>query len=85
VLLEQDMKGAPPAVVTAGLLDTFCEESVAYGHRLADSGVKVSITRYPRLPHGYLTHGSLPREHRSQLAHDATMDTLRKVRDLVRS
>jgi acetyl esterase len=85
VLLREDMKGAPPAVITVGVLDTFCEESVAYGHRLADSRVKVSITRYPRLPHGYLTHASLPREHRSQLAYEASMHTLGKVRDLARS
>lgn len=83
VLLATDLKGAPPAVITAGVLDTFCEESVAYGHRLADSGIKVSITRYPRLPHGYLTHVSLPREQRSQLAYEATMDTLHKVRRLL--
>jgi Esterase/lipase len=85
VLLQEDMKGAPPAVITAGVLDTFCEESRAYGHRLADSGVKASITRYPRLPHGYLTHVSLPREHRSQLAYEASMHTLGKVRELARS
>ncbi|BBZ15451.1 hypothetical protein BST20_06240 [Mycobacterium branderi] len=85
VLLESDVRDAPPALIAAGVLDTFCEESVAYGHRLADSGVKVSIRCYHRLTHGYISHGWMPEGHRSQRAHDAAMDTLRKVKQLAYS
>jgi acetyl esterase len=85
ILLESDMQSAPPALIAAGLLDTFCEESIAYGHRLADSGVKVSIRRYPRVTHGFISHGWMPRSHRSQRAYDATMDTLQKVKQLIQT
>lgn len=85
VLLEPDMASAPPALIAAGVLDTFCEECVAYGHALADSGIKVQITEYPRLTHGYMSHGYLPPANRSTLAYKASMETLANVKTLAYS
>ena len=85
VLLETNMRSAPPALITAGMLDTFCEECVAYGHKLSDSGVKVQISEYPRLTHGYTAHGWMPPSTRSQLAHRACMETLANVKMLAYS
>jgi acetyl esterase len=85
VLLDTNMASAPPALITAGTLDTFCEECVAYGHKLSDSGVKVQISEYPRLTHGYTAHGWMPSSNRSQLACGACMETLANVRVLAYS
>lgn len=85
VLLETNMASAPPALIAAGVLDTFCEECVAYGHALSDSGVKVQINEYPRLTHGYISHGYLPPDTRSTLAYQASMETLANVRSLAYS
>lgn len=82
VLLETDMASAPPALIAAGMLDTFCEECVVYGHLLADSRVKVHISEYPRLTHGYTSHGYLLPNNRSRLAYEASMETLANVRTL---
>jgi acetyl esterase len=85
VLLEADLRKAPPAVIAAGMLDTYCAECRTYGHRLLESGVKAVVSEYPRLTNGFITHGWWPEGHRSQLAFDATMDTLGKVKDLAYS
>jgi acetyl esterase/lipase len=85
VLLDTNMASAPAALITAGTPDTFCEECVAYGHQLSDSGVKVQISEYPRLTHGYTAHGWMPSRNRTQLAYRACMDTLANVRVLAYS
>ena len=85
VLLDTNMASAPPALITAGMLDTFCEECVAYGHKLSDCGVKVQISEYPRLTHGYTAHGWMLASTRSQLAHRAAMETLANVKMLAYS
>jgi len=85
VLLETDMASAPPALIAAGMLDTFCQECVAYGRALADNGVKVQVSEYPRLTHGYTSHGYMPPNNRSQLAYTASMETLANVRTLAYS
>jgi acetyl esterase len=82
ILFERDLRTAPPAFICAGLLDTFCAEGTAYGRNLADSGVKVQVREYPRLTHGFLAHGWLPPGNRSELAYEATMETLREVKRL---
>lgn len=85
VLLETELASVAPAVIAAGVLDTFAEECVSYGHKLADSGVKVQTLEYPRLTHGYLAHGWLSPSRRSTLAHEAAMETLDNVKLLAHS
>lgn len=85
VLLETDLGSAPPALIAAGTLDTYNEECVRYGHNLADSGVKVQIREYPRLTHGYTSHGYLPWSRRSQLAYRASLETLADAKALAYS
>jgi acetyl esterase len=82
--LATDLKGAPPALIAAGALDTLDEECVAYGRRLRDSGVPTRVTEYPRLTHGYIQHGWLPEGTRSTRAYQATVQSCADVKKLLR-
>jgi acetyl esterase len=81
--LAGDLKDAPPALITAGMLDTLDEECVAYGRHLQDSGVPALIRSYPRLTHGYFSYGWNDAVG-SAWAREAAADTTANVRRLVR-
>ena len=49
-----DLSGLAPAVVVVGGHDPLFDEGVEYAERLAASGVRVDLLRYPALPHGFL-------------------------------
>ena len=81
--LATDLKNAPPAIIASGTLDTLNVECVAYGRHLHESGVPVLVNQYPRLTHGYISHGALPPAVRSTWAYEAAMETCANVKRLL--
>jgi acetyl esterase/lipase len=48
-----DLQGLPPAYVSVGTLDGFCDEDIAYAQRLNQAGVPTELHVYPGAPHGF--------------------------------
>jgi len=48
-----DLSGLPPAFISVGALDGFCDEDVDYATRLRHAGVPVELHVYPGAPHGF--------------------------------
>ena len=48
-----DLEGLPPAFVSVGTLDGFCDEDIAYAQRLNQAGVRTELHVYPGAPHGF--------------------------------
>lgn len=48
-----DLTGLPPAFVSVGSLDLFCDEDVEYAARLNHAGVPVELHVYPGMPHAF--------------------------------
>jgi acetyl esterase len=82
VLLERDMSKAPPALVTAGSLDTFCEEGRAYARRLSSDGVDVHFSEFAGVAHGYIAQGWWPEDQRDPRTYAAAMETLQRVKEM---
>lgn len=47
-----DLTGLPPAFVSVGTADGFCDEDIAYANRLMQAGVPTELHVYPGAPHG---------------------------------
>jgi acetyl esterase len=82
VLLETDLTGLPPALITAGSLDSYRADALAYSERLRAANVDVDVRIYSGAAHGYIAHGWWPADDRSEAAFDAAMDTLARVERL---
>lgn len=50
----EDLRGLPPAFVSVGSIDLFCDEDVAYAGRLARAGVPIELHVYPGAPHSFV-------------------------------
>ncbi len=48
-----DLSGLPPAQVTVGTADGFCDEDIDYATRLNHGGVPTELHVYPGAPHGF--------------------------------
>ncbi len=55
VLLTEDLRQLPPAVLIIAEFDPLRDEGLAYGRKLASADVAVTVHHYRDLPHGFMT------------------------------
>jgi acetyl esterase len=81
-MLAKDLDQVAPALISAGMLDTFNDDCVAYGKRLREAGVPVKVIEWPHISHGFINHGWLPPDKRSELSRTAALTTVYLMREL---
>ncbi len=54
----QNLSGLPPALIYTAGFDILLDQGEAYAERLTQAGVKVSLTRFDSLPHGFVAFPS---------------------------
>jgi acetyl esterase/lipase len=50
----EDLSGLPPAFVSVGSIDLFCDEDIEYARRMARAGVPTELHVYPGAPHSFV-------------------------------
>ncbi|GHF75162.1 acetyl esterase [Amycolatopsis bartoniae] len=53
-MLAKDLSGLPPAYIATAGFDPLRDEGEAYGEKLRDAGVPVTVSRHSDLIHGYI-------------------------------
>ncbi|MDF3311259.1 alpha/beta hydrolase [Rhodococcus sp. T2V] len=63
---REDLTGLPPALIVTAEFDPMRDEGELYGARLAEAGVKATISRYAGANHGFVQNFSwIPEFHRA--------------------
>ncbi|MEU4393586.1 alpha/beta hydrolase [Kribbella sp. NPDC023855] len=63
-LRHDNLAGLPPALIQSAGLDTLEDQAPAFAERLRQAGVDVTLTRYPRATHAFLSmSGVVPAAH----------------------
>ena len=55
----ESLSGLPPALIISAGYDFLRDEDEAYGRKLADDGVRATMTRYPGMIHGFFGMGGI--------------------------
>ncbi|MDI2124891.1 alpha/beta hydrolase [Yinghuangia seranimata] len=61
VLRDPDVAGLPPTYIATGGFDPLRDEGEAYGERLREAGVEVTVRRFAELFHGFASFGCVER------------------------
>jgi acetyl esterase/lipase len=72
-----DLSGLPPAFVSVGTADIFCDEDVAYAQALYHAAVPTELHVYPGAPHGF--DGMIPAAGVSARARRDALDWLGRM------
>ena len=63
-LLAPDVANLPPAIIILAGYDPLYDDGLAYAERLAEAGVKVTLSVYEEMIHGFISYlGILPQAH----------------------
>jgi acetyl esterase len=73
----KSLSGLPPAHIVSAGYDFLRDENEEYGRKLADDGVRVTITRYPGMVHGFFSMGGMLDE--ADVALAEVSDALRRA------
>ena len=76
-LRAENLSDLPPALIVTAEYDPLRDEGQAYGKRLQEAGVKVTLSRYPGMTHAFIRMTS--RLDQANEALDEIADTLRGV------
>jgi len=81
-LLHEDLSGLPEALILTAGFDPLVDEGEAYALRLAQSGVRTTLRRFPGQVHGFVTRGRIIPEAFDAIGEMALLLRARFMQDL---